>query len=172
MDQNTNLPLEAQVGALLRQWGWKLAVAESCTGGLIGHRITNVPGSSEYFWGGVVAYAYEAKVSLLKVSWETLQKFGAVSREVVLEMGRGVREALGTEVGLSVTGIAGPGGATPTKPVGLTWVGLCTPHDELAWQFLFEGNRSENKALAAEAALQKLVNYLKGDIIRSADDRG
>jgi PncC family amidohydrolase len=153
--------LEVQVGELLRGRGWKLAAAESCTGGLIGHRITNIAGSSEYYLGSVTAYAYEAKVRLLGVRWATLERYGAVSREVVLEMARGVRQALAADIGLSVSGIAGPGGATPTKPVGLTWVGLSASDMEEAWQFLFQGDRMENKAAAAEAALQALVDYLK-----------
>jgi PncC family amidohydrolase len=121
------MPLEAQIGPLLRKAGWKLATAESCTGGLIGHRVTEVPGSSDYFLGGFVAYAYEAKVASLGVSWDTLKAHGAVSRETVLEMARGARRVLGADLAISVSGIAGPGGAQPSKPVGTTWVGLSTP---------------------------------------------
>ena len=154
--------LEARVGALLRARGWTLAVAESCTGGLIGHRITNVPGSSDYYLGSITAYAYEAKVRLLGVSWDTLNRYGAVSRETVLEMARGVRQALGADVGLSVSGIAGPGGGTPEKPVGLVWIGLSTPEGDWAREFRWHGDRLENKALSAEAALQWLVDVLEG----------
>jgi nicotinamide-nucleotide amidase len=110
-------PLEVLVGELLRRGGLRLAVAESCTGGLIGHRITNVPGSSTYYMGSVTAYAYEAKVRVLGVRWSTLEKYGAVSQETVLEMASGVRRALAADIGLSVSGIAGPGGGTPEKPV-------------------------------------------------------
>ena len=109
----TETPLEILVGDLLRQHGLRLAVAESCTGGLIGHRLTNIPGSSTYYMGSVTAYAYEAKVRLLGVTWETLEKHGAVSRATVLEMARGVRRALAADIGLAVSGIAGPGGGTP-----------------------------------------------------------
>jgi PncC family amidohydrolase len=161
MSADSRQLLEVQAGELLRGRGWKLAAAESCTGGLIGHRITNIAGSSEYYLGSVTAYAYEAKVRLLGVRWATLERYGAVSREVVLEMARGVRQALAADIGLSVSGIAGPGGATPTKPVGLTWVGLSAPDLEEAWKFIFQGDRMENKAAAAEAALQALVDYLK-----------
>ena len=157
----TQQALEVEVGKLLRQHAWKLAAAESCTGGLIGHRITNVPGSSDYYLGSVTAYAYEAKVRLLDVSWDTLKRYGAVSQEVALEMARGVRQALAADVGLSVTGIAGPGGATADKPVGLTWVGLSAPQIEQAWKFIWQGDRLKNKELSAEAALQMLVDYLK-----------
>src|SRR5512136_445254 len=147
-----NTPLEILLGPLLTRRGLHLAVAESCTGGLIGHRITNVPGSSEYYLGSVTAYAYEAKVRLLGVSWDTLNTYGAVSRETVLEMARGVRLALGAEIGMSVSGIAGPGGGTPDKPVGTTWIGLSTPKEEYARQFLFEGNRLAVKEQAAQVA--------------------
>src|ERR1035437_5080880 len=116
--------IETQIGNLLRQRGLKLAVAESCTGGLIGHRITNVPGSSDYFNGGVIAYAYEAKVKLLGVSWDTLKAYGAVSRETVLEMATGACRSLQADMAVSVSGIAGPGGGLPGKPVGTTWIGL------------------------------------------------
>ena len=102
--------LEAQIGNLLRTQGLKLALAESCTGGLVGSRITDVPGSSDYFLGGIVAYAYEAKVNLLGVSWDTLKAYGAVSRETVLAMARGARQALEADIALSVSGTAGPGG--------------------------------------------------------------
>ena len=110
--------------------GLKLAAAESCTGGLVSHRITNVSGSSEYFPGGVVAYSYEAKASLLGVSWDTLNTFGAVSRETVLEMARGARKLFDADIGISVSGIAGPTGAMPGKPVGTTWFGLSTSSGE------------------------------------------
>ena len=160
MDHETKEPLEIQVGALLRLHGWRLAVAESCTGGLIGHRLTNIPGSSTYYVGSIIAYAYEAKVRLLGVTWQTLEKYGAVSGETVLEMARGVRIALAADVGLSVSGIAGPGGGTPDKPVGLVWAGLSTPFDERAQRYLWNGDRITNKELSAEATLQLLVDYL------------
>jgi PncC family amidohydrolase len=154
--------IETQVGNLLRERGLKIATAESCTGGLIAHRITNVPGSSDYFLGGVVAYAYEAKVAQLGVSWDTLHAYGAVSRETVLEMARGARTALGAEIAVSVTGIAGPGGGMPNKPVGSTWLGLATPEGEWARHFVWSGDRLENKELSAEAGLQLVLDYLLG----------
>ena len=145
---------------LLRQSGLKIATAESCTGGLIGHKITNIAGSSEYFLGGVVSYAYEAKVKLLGVKWETLQRFGAVSRETVLEMANGVRLALDSDIGLAVSGIAGPGGGLPNKPVGLTWIGLSVPGQDQAWSFVFPGDRRKVKEQAAEQALKQVVEHL------------
>ena len=153
-------PLEIQVGELLRLHGLRLAVAESCTGGLVGHRLTNVAGSSTYYMGSVTAYAYEAKVRLLNVRWETLEKHGAVSGETVIEMARGVRHALAADIGLSVSGIAGPGGGTPEKPVGTVWIGLSSPEDEFAELFVWEGDRIQNKEHSAEAALQLLADYL------------
>jgi PncC family amidohydrolase len=151
---------EIRVGSLLTKRDWQLALAESCTGGLIGHLITSVPGSSGYFKGGVVAYSNEAKQSLLLVSSETLAAHGAVSRESALEMARGARKALGSEVGLSVTGIAGPGGGSPEKPAGTVWIGLSTPGSEAAWHFFFDGDRATIKELAAEKALKLLVDHL------------
>jgi PncC family amidohydrolase len=155
-------PLEIQIGELLRQRGLRLAVAESCTGGLIGDRITNVAGSSTYFIGGVTSYAYEAKVRLLGVRWETLEAHGAVSRETVLEMARGVRNVLAVDIGLAVSGIAGPAGGTPEKPVGTTWIGLSAPGYEQAWLNQLEGDRLQIKERAAGRALQYLAEYLIG----------
>ncbi|NMC14031.1 MAG: CinA family protein [Chloroflexi bacterium] len=154
-------PLEVVVGELLRQRGWRLAVAESCTGGLIGNLITNIAGSSTYYVGSVTAYAYEAKVRLLGVKWETLEKFGAVSEETVLEMASGVRLALAADIGISVSGIAGPGGGTPEKPVGLTWIGLSDPTTEKAWRNIWQGDRIAIKTQAAQAALQLLADHLR-----------
>jgi PncC family amidohydrolase len=154
--------LEVQVGVILRQRGLKLAVAESCTGGLIGHRITNIPGSSDYYLGSITAYAYEAKERWLGVTHETLIVYGAVSRETVLEMARGVRQALAADIGMSVTGIAGPGGGMPGKPVGLVWIGLSAVDGDWAFCYQWHGNRIENKVYSAEAALQLLLDYLNG----------
>lgn len=152
--------IEIQIGMLLRQKSWKLATAESCTGGLIGHRITDIPGSSDYYLGGVVAYAYEAKVAVLGVSWETLQTYGAVSRETVLEMARGARKLLGADLAVSVSGIAGPGGGLPEKPVGTTWFGISTAQGDWARVYCFPGEREQNKAFSAESALQFVADYL------------
>jgi len=124
-----------------------------------------VPGSSEYFLGGVVAYAYEAKADLLGVSWDTLNTKGAVSRETVLEMARGVRQRMKADIGVSVSGIAGPGGGTPEKPVGTTWIGLAAEDGEWAKTYQFSGDREENKISAVDAALTLLLNYLQGKAI-------
>jgi len=156
--------LEMETGDLLHERGLRLALAESCTGGLIGNRITDVPGSSEYFIGSIVAYAYEAKVALLDVSWDTLNTLGAVSRETVLEMAHGARNALNTDIAVSVSGIAGPGGETLDKPVGTTWIALVTKDGEWAREFHFQGNRAQNKSFAADSALQLLFDYLQGKL--------
>lgn len=163
-----DLPYEEQIGPLLRQRRLKLVAAESCTGGLLGHRITNVAGSSDYYMGSVTAYAYEAKERLLGVKHETLIRYGAVSRETALEMARGARETLAgffqveEMVGVSVTGIAGPGGGLPGKPVGLVWIGLSAPDGAWAWRYQWKGDRMENKELSAEEALRLVRDYLQG----------
>ena len=154
--------LESQVGQLLDERGLKLVLAESCTGGLLGSRITDVSGSSEYFLGGVVAYAYEAKADLLGVSWDTLNTKGAVSRETVLEMARGIRNLMKAHIAVSVSGIAGPGGGTAEKPVGTTWIGLVAEDGEWAKVFQFSGDREGNKISAVDAALTLLLDYLQG----------
>lgn len=159
--QEMDEAIETVMGQALRERGWTLALAESCTGGLLGHRITNVPGSSEYLLGGVVAYAYEAKERLLGVEHNTLYKHGAVSRETALEMARGARSAFGSDVGLSVTGIAGPGGGLPEKPVGLTWVAVSMREGEWAESYLFEGDRHANKVQSAESAMALLHEILE-----------
>ena len=164
MPDSTAAPLEVQLGVLLRDRGLKLATAESCTGGLIASRITDVPGSSDYFVGGIVAYAYEAKVALLGVSWATLETYGAVSRETVLEMARGARKALQVDLAVSVSGIAGPAGGLPNKPVGTTWFGLAAQDGEWAYLHQFGGDRLKVKSSAAQAALEILTNYLQGDV--------
>ena len=154
--------LEIQVGRLLQERGLKLVAAESCTGGLLGSRITDVSGSSEYFLGGVVAYSYQAKVDLLNVAWDTLNTKGAVSRETVLEMARGIRNLMGGDIAISISGVAGPGGGTPEKPVGTTWIGLVTDKGEWAQVYQFSGDREKNKVSAADAALTLLLDYLQG----------
>ena len=155
--------LEKHVGECLRQRGWRLAIAESCTGGLLGHRITNVPGSSTYYMGSITAYAYDAKVRLLGITWETLEKYGAVSKETVIAMARGVRRVLSSDIGLSVSGIAGPGGGTPEKPVGLTWIGLSVANMDEAWKNVWKGDRLQIKEQTADQALRILLNHLCGD---------
>jgi PncC family amidohydrolase len=155
--------VEQLIGDELRERGWRLAVAESCTGGLIGHRITNNSGSSSYYLGSITAYAYRAKVRLLGVSWDTLEDYGAVSEETVEEMALGIRHALAADIGLSVSGIAGPTGGTPDKPVGYAWIGLSTPSGIWTLQYNAGGNRIENKQEVAQTALEFLYKFLTND---------
>lgn len=154
--------LEGAVATLLQRVGRTVAVAESCTGGLVAHRLTNVPGSSAYFRGGVVAYANEAKTALLGVSETVLRTHGAVSQEAAEAMARGVRAALGADIGIAVTGLAGPSGATPDKPVGLVYLALA---DQVRGrvvrvEFGSEPGREGIKSLAAQAALDLLRRHL------------
>ena len=149
--------LEVEIGSAFRERGWTLALGESCTGGLIAHRITEVAGSSDYFLGGIVAYSNPVKESLLHVEQATLEAVGAVSEETAREMARGARETLTATVGVSVTGIAGPGGGTEDKPVGLTYMAVSSPDGEWLERHVFEGDRSANKAASAEATMRLLV---------------
>jgi nicotinamide-nucleotide amidase len=153
--------LEGLVGRYLKKRGLTLAVAESCTGGLIGHRLTEVPGASNYFRGGVVSYSNEAKQDLLWVPAEILAETGAVSPETARDMARGVRAVFHADLGLAVTGIAGPTGGSPTKPVGTVYIGLASAAGEDVWHYQFHGNRSEIKILTAETALDRLRRKLK-----------
>jgi PncC family amidohydrolase len=156
----TNEPLEVTVGRLLLQHHLTLATAESCTGGLIGHRLTNVPGSSEYFLGGIIAYANAIKERVLGVSQQTLETYGAVSAETAIEMARGARRLLHTDVAISVTGIAGPGGGTADKPIGLTYIALAAAHDERVERFVWDQDREGNKWESSEAALRMIQNFV------------
>jgi PncC family amidohydrolase len=153
---------EIRVGELLRRHGATLATAESCTGGLIGHLVTEVPGSSDYYLGGVVAYANQIKQDVLGVRSETLAAAGAVSRETAIEMARGVRGLMRTDYALSVTGIAGPTGGTPDKPVGLTYIALVGPGLEDCERHVWTRDRAGNKKATARRALGMLIEHLEG----------
>ena len=142
-----------------RALDFTLAVAESCTGGMLGERITSIPGSSDVFLGGVIAYHNEVKRSLLGVRAEAIERSGAVSEEVVLQMASGVRERLGADVGVAVTGIAGPGGGTPEKPVGLVWIAVHASEVK-ARRFHVGGDRAEIRQRAAQAALEMVRRAL------------
>lgn len=152
--------LEEVVGRLLRRQQLTVAVAESCTGGLIGYRLTQVPGSSAYVDRGVLCYSNQAKMEMLGVSARLIEQYGAVSREVAAAMAKGMRERAGVSVALSVTGIAGPGGATETKPVGLVYIGLDAGDDAMTQEFRFHGDRSVIRQRAAQAALDMLRRWL------------
>jgi PncC family amidohydrolase len=154
------MSLEEEVGALLRQKGLTLGVVESASGGLISHRITNVPGSSDYYKGSVTAYSNEVKIKVVGVREATLNRYGAVSPQVAEEMARGGRKLLGADICLADTGIAGPSGATPEKPVGLFFIGLSHGERTYSRKHNFQGDREQNKQSAAEAALSWLKEYL------------
>jgi nicotinamide-nucleotide amidase len=151
--------LEAKVGRLLRARGLTVALAESCTGGLVGHRLTQVPGSSAYVERGVVVYSNAAKQALLGVPAEVLASHGAVSAPCAEAMARGVRALADTDLGVSVTGIAGPDGGTPTKPVGLVFIGLADRAGAASHRFRFDRDREGNKALSAALALDLIRRY-------------
>jgi nicotinamide-nucleotide amidase len=152
--------LEGVVGKLLLENKKKIAVAESCTGGMIGTRLTNVPGSSQYFDRGVITYSNQAKTELLGVPKETIEKNGAVSEQVAILMAEGVRRLAKTDLGVSVTGIAGPTGGTPQKPVGLVYIGLAHEKGSVAKKFLFGENRYSNRERSAQAALNMVRLFL------------
>jgi nicotinamide-nucleotide amidase len=154
--------LEQEIGGLLRQKGLTLGVVESATGGLISHRITNIPGSSDYYKGSVTAYSNEAKVKVVGVKEETINHYGAVSHQVAEEMAARGRKLLAVDICLADTGIAGPSGATPGKPVGLFYIGLSHKGGTFSQEHKFQGNREQNKQSAAEAALSWLKEYLVG----------
>ncbi|MGH7478825.1 MAG: CinA family nicotinamide mononucleotide deamidase-related protein, partial [Candidatus Methylomirabilales bacterium] len=152
--------LEEVVGHLLRLQGKTVAVAESCTGGLVVHRITNVPGSSEYFERGIVAYSNRAKEELLQVPSSLIARHGAVSPEVACAMAAGIRRLAGTDLGVGVTGIAGPGGGTEAKPVGLTYIALADLQGEEWCEHRFRFAREENKFWGSQMALEALRRSL------------
>ncbi len=148
-------PIEKVVGDLLRGRGLTLSTAESCTAGLLSARIVNVPGSSEYFLGGVVVYSNELKKSLLGVKGETLRRFGAVSRETCSEMLEGLRKRFGTDCGIAITGIAGPGGSEG-KPEGLTYIGVYVRDKEVIEERVFGMGRNPNRFLSSQVGLNIL----------------
>jgi len=154
--------LEVEVGELLRRKGLTLAVAESCTGGLLGMRITEVSGASDYFRGGIIAYSNEVKRDVLGVPAEVLEEHGAVSPECAQAMAEGARRVCATDLALAITGIAGPTGGTAEKPVGLVYIALAGPHGVRVERHEFRGSRQGVRWSASEAALALLCSHLKG----------
>jgi PncC family amidohydrolase len=154
------MKLEKTIGNLLREKGWTLSIAESCTGGLICDRITDVPGSSDYFMGGMVNYSNESKAQHLGVSLVEIRKYGAVSSRVAGKMAQGVREAFGTTFGLSTTGVAGPTGGTKRSPVGRVFIGLSDGRRTWMRKEDLKGSRREIKIKAAERSLEFLYQIL------------
>jgi len=150
-------PRVTAVGEAFRKRGWRLAAGESCTGGLVLKLLTDLPGSSDFVAGGVVAYSDRVKEAALGVPGEMIRKHGAVSGEVACAMAEGARRLTGADVGIGVTGIAGPGGAVPGKPVGTVWFGVSGPGGVEAERIRFQGSRSEVRERAAERALDLLL---------------
>jgi PncC family amidohydrolase len=156
-----SIMVEGVVGVLLHEKRLTIATAESCTGGLIGDRLTNITGSSDYFMGGVMSYSNGVKEKILGVPMAVLETVGAVSSECALAMAQGVRRLLDTDIGISATGIAGPGGGTLQKPVGLVYIALSADGYERVERFIWAGDRIQNKRESSEAALKILLEYLQ-----------
>jgi PncC family amidohydrolase len=159
-DSRRAAELAAACGRALQARGWRLAVAESCTGGRLGDTVTNVVGSSAWFVGGIIAYADAVKIGLLGVPADLLREHGAVSAPVAAAMAQGVQTRTGAEVALAVTGITGPGGGSPAKPVGTVHIGLATPSGVQTVHHCWSGDRDANKQASVAAALDLLYHYL------------
>ena len=155
--------LEELIGDMLVERELTIAVAESCTGGLIGNLLTDVPGSSRYFFGGVIAYSNRAKVDILGISPETIETYGAVSPQTAGEMAQGVKNRFYSHMGLAVTGIAGPDGGTAEKPVGTVFISLAVEKDLFSGGYRFHGPRKQVKRQSAEMALDWIKRYLNDD---------
>jgi PncC family amidohydrolase len=156
------MTLLSTLAQLLTDQNSTLSTAESCTGGLIGHLLTNVPGSSAWYQGGVVSYSNELKMQVVGVKAATLERVGAVSEQVAEQMAIGARQTFNTTYAISVTGIAGPGGSTVDKPVGLTYIGVASPALVVVRRYVWQGSREGNKQSSANAALELLHSVLTG----------
>ena len=152
--------IEKRVAQTLIKAKKTLSLAESCTGGLLSHRLTNIPGSSRFLKVGLIVYSNDAKMKLLKIPLKILQTFGAVSEQTALAMAKMVRKISKTDIGLAITGIAGPAGGTRTKPVGLTFIAVSTPKQTQCREYHFKGTRTQIKSQAATQALRLLFNFL------------
>lgn len=153
--------LAGSVGSTLRSLGLTVATAESCTGGMVAARLTSTPGSSDYFLGGFVTYSDEAKTALLGVPPASLHLHGAVSAQTARAMAAGARERIGSDIAVSVTGIAGPGGGTIDKPVGLVFIGVATRHGVSTRRYLFRGTRWRIRRASTVAALEALLECVR-----------
>lgn len=158
----TDTAIETRLALHLLNRELTLATAESCTGGLLGHRLTNVSGCSGFYKGGVITYSYEAKETLLKVAHDTLSACGAVSREVAAQMAEGARALFQADYALAITGIAGPGGGLPGKPVGLVYIALASAKGVICRKHIWDEDRLGNKTRSAEAAMLLLEEVLLG----------
>jgi nicotinamide-nucleotide amidase len=164
--------MEEVVGNLLRKAKATVAVAESCTGGLIGHRLTNIPGSSDYVERVIVVYSNQAKIDLLKVPEEVILTHGAVSEPTAKLMAEGIRNLAGTTFGLSTTGIAGPAGGSPEKPVGTVFISLTDGKETVTKEYYFPGDRQQIKWMTSAVALNRIRQYLlKKDYLKKFDGK-
>ena len=152
--------MEIEIGEILTKKNFTIACAESCTGGLLASKLTDVAGSSAYVQGGIVSYSNEVKISVLHVKEETIKTFGAVSEQTAREMAMNVRKLMNTDIGVSITGLAGLGGGTVEKPVGTVYIGISGINGDIVQKFNFSGSRTEIKEKAAESALKLLKTYL------------
>lgn len=156
-----NIRIEKAIGEILREKGWTLSIAESCTGGLVCDHITDVPGSSEYFMGGMVTYSNSSKMKYLGVSQKQIEQYGVVSPQVAKSMALGVRRAFGTTFGFSSTGIAGPSGGSKKKPVGLVFIGLAKERKTGVRKLNLKGGRRKIKKEAARLGLHFIYDFIK-----------
>lgn len=159
------MEIEKRIGKMLKERGLKIAVAESCTGGLISSRITDISGASDYFEAGITTYSNESKIRLLNVPEDIIDRYGAVSEETAKAMAEGVKKTVHADIGVSVTGIAGPTGGTEGKPVGTVFIGLATKKATYVRKFFFDGNRLEIRRKTSDAAFMIVEEYLEGEHI-------
>jgi len=171
MDQDL-ITLSKKIGGVLTNHHLSLATAESCTGGLLSHVLTGVSGSSQYFMGGIVAYSNHIKTAILSVQSDTMDKYGAVSSQTAAEMAEGIRKLFHTDIGLSTTGIAGPTGGTPEKPVGLVWTGISTPQSTQTRKNFFEGHRNQVKTSTVHQILLNLLDDLSTQLDNTENKNG
>lgn len=153
--------MNKKVGELLKEKKFTISCAESCTGGLLTSKLTDIAGSSEYVKGSIVSYSNEIKISAVRVNEETLKNFGAVSYETAYEMAKNIREIFKTDIGVGITGIAGPGGGSDKKPVGLVYISVANKNSVHVEKFIFTGNRIEIKNKSADTALKMLLKFLQ-----------
>ena len=159
------MEIEKRIGKMLKERELKIAVAESCTGGLISSRITDISGASDYFEAGITTYSNESKIRLLNIPEDIVDRYGAVSEETAKSMAEGVKKTVHADIGVSVTGIAGPTGGTEGKPVGTVFIGLATKQATYVRKFFFDGNRLEIRRKTSDAALMFVEEYLEGEHI-------
>ena len=170
MAQNRNTALEEMIGRVLMDHNYTIACAESCTGGLLTSRFTDVPGSSDYIKGSIVSYTNEIKINILKVKAETIEKFEVVSTEVALEMAEGVRKLMNSDIGVGITGVAGPTGSTEKSPVGCICIAVAGPNGNSSEVHHIIGNRREIKWQATEAALMLIRKFLLDKSMKGSED--